>query len=82
MTIKINRARKLSVIGNTPGSFYAMIERIPATVTGAITSRQLADMVDAMWAACQEAKALAAKEAIDQGAVWDARSQRLRGIAA
>lgn len=82
MTIKINRARKLSAIGDVPGSFYAMVERVPAAVTAAITSRQLADMVDAMWAACQEAKALAEKEAIDQGAVWDARSQRLRGIAA
>lgn len=82
MTIKIERARKASIIGDCPGSFGAMIDLIPATTRAALTGRQIGELSDAMWRACQQSKALANREAIDEGGVWDARQQRYREIAA
>jgi len=79
---KINRARKASVIGDCPGSFAAMVDLVPASARATLTGRQIGELADAMWRACQQSKAIAAREAIDEGAVWDARSGRLREIAA
>jgi len=81
-TIKINRALRLSVVGRFPGSASAMLDRIPTPVIQALTSPRLAQMLDAMWDACQEAKGIAAHEACASGVVWDARRRTLREIAA
>jgi hypothetical protein len=79
--VKYNRAMSKSAVGRYPASASAMLERVPEGVALALTSTQLAAMLDAMWGACQEAKGIAARDAIAEGAIWDARSQRLREIA-
>lgn len=78
--IKINRAFAKSSIGAYPSSREAMLDYIPAGVIAALTSAQLADMLDAMWRACQDAKRIAAQDAVADGAIWD--GQRMREIAA
>ncbi len=78
--IKFRRAMTRSHVGRFPGSAEAMLARVPQTVVSALPSAQLAALLDAMWDACQEAKGIALKDAIAEGAVWDSRGQRLREI--
>lgn len=80
--IKINRARHLSTTGRYPASFDAMLAAIPAPVVTGLTAKALAALIDAQWIACQDAKAIAEREAIDAGAVWDARRQTMCTIEA
>lgn len=80
-SIKINRALRQSSIGANPASASAMLAGIPASIIQTATSRQLADLLDASWSLTQESKAIAARSWIDEGAIWDARQQRLRDIA-
>ena len=81
-TIKISRALRIAAVGRFPGSASAMLDRIPASAIVALPSKQLAAILDAMWGACQESKSLAVADAISEGAIWDARHQRLIEIAA
>jgi hypothetical protein len=80
--IKRTRALAKSTVGRFPGSADAMMECIPESVKIALHSGELAKMLDAMWAACQEAKGIAVHDALAEGAVWDARSRCMRSIAA
>lgn len=59
-----------------------MLDAIPAEVVAALTSRQLAALLDAMWQTACASKALANREAIAEGAIWDARRGQMREIAA
>lgn len=81
-TIKIKRARALSTIGACPGSFDAMLAHVPGDVREALTSAQLAHMIDGLWRACGASKAIATQDACAEGAIWDAQSCRMREIAA
>lgn len=47
MQIKINRAKKLTKWGNNNGTFTAAIKAIPADIINALTSKQLASLIDA-----------------------------------
>lgn len=76
-TIKVNRALKIATIGDCPGSASDMLGLIPAAVIQQVNSRTLAALIDGMWQACQASKAIAAREAIDEGAIWDARRERM-----
>ena len=76
MSIKATRARKLSIIGDCPGSFDAMIQAIPDAVFDGLTSRQIALLVDANWRLAGASKAIAARSAIAEGGVWDVRRER------
>jgi hypothetical protein len=76
MTIKISRAKKLSRIGVFHTSFDACLTRIPPAVVTALSAQLLADLVDAIWAACQDAEDRTEREAIADGAVWDAVSEK------
>lgn len=82
MTIKINRARSLSSIGNTPRTFDAFVESIPATVVGTLSAAQLAALLDAMYQFGQKSKQLAEQEALSNGGIWDHSSGTFRAIAA
>jgi hypothetical protein len=79
--IKINRAVARAAVGRFPGSVDAMLERIPHAVAEALTSTQLALLLDAMWDACQEAKGQRDIENISNGCIWDASRQAMRDIA-
>jgi len=79
--VKYDRATAKAAVGKFPGSRDAMWAAIPVDVIGALTSTQLAHLLDAMWGACQEAKRIAEAEVVSNGAVWDARHQRLRELA-
>ncbi len=79
--VKYDRAMAKAHVGCFPGSAAAMWDRIPRDAIDALTSTQIAHLLDAMWDACQEAKLLAEAEAVSNGAVWDAQNQRLREVA-
>lgn len=47
-TIKIKRAQGLAAVGKYPRTWAAIIGAIPAAVVSALSSRQLAELADAM----------------------------------
>jgi hypothetical protein len=47
-SIKINRAAKLSRLSQSPRTWQAVIEAIPADVKAACTAAQIAKLADAM----------------------------------
>lgn len=80
--IKINRASRLAIIGNCPCSFAAMIEAIPDAVMDVLTSKTIAALVDANWRLFRASKAIAARDAINEGGVWDAQREAFHHLAA
>jgi hypothetical protein len=82
MSIKIERAMKLASAGNFPATFSGLLAHIPQGLVDTMTSRQLASTIDALYTCAQESKAFAAREAINNGFIWDARQNRSRDIAA
>lgn len=81
-SIKVKRAIAKAAIGGCPGSVADMIAAIPQNTIAALTSSQLGELIDAMWAACQRSKALHAAEILAEGAIWDAKRSRLVELAA
>ena len=80
-TIKINKAIRKSHLGNFNRSANAMLEYVPEKVFDQLNSDGLADLLDALWKACQDAKIIKEKEICDEGCVWDWRQKKLRDIA-
>lgn len=78
--IKVNRALRLSKTGRYPASANAMLAHVPEAVIATIPGQQLAELIDAMWDCAQASKALAAREILAEGAIWDGQRQRLREI--
>ncbi len=60
--IKVAKAVAASEIGNCPRSVDAMLSYVPRSVIAKLNSSELAELMDAMWRACQDAKAIAQKE--------------------
>ncbi len=80
-TIKVNRAMSLAAIGAYPESARAMLRAIPTIVVAALTSRQLAALLDANWALARNSKAVAARAVLDDGGVWDATRGQFAALA-
>ncbi|RWR28867.1 hypothetical protein D2T31_12200 [Sinirhodobacter populi] len=78
--IKVNRAIKMSEIGAHAESAAAMLLAIPESVVEALPARLIAQLLDANWTLAQQSKAIAERDAISEGAIWDGR--RMREIAA
>lgn len=74
--IKVNRAVKLSAIGSNPRSCAAMLNAILLEVIDALPARAIAKLLDANWQMACASKALAIREAIQDGAVWDGSKHR------
>ncbi len=79
--IKINRALRASKVGAFPGSAAAMIVHLPTSLIESLTGQQLGEMLDALWRVAGASKAIAAREVIADGCVWDDRAGRLRLVA-
>lgn len=60
--IKVAKAANSAKIGQCSRSLGAMLDYVPESVVAKLTSSELAEMLDAMWRACQDAKAIAGKE--------------------
>lgn len=80
-TIKIKRALRLSTIGANHASANAMLDFVPAAIIETLPARKLAEMLDAMWQLAGNSKAVAARDAIKEGGVWDDRASRFRALA-
>lgn len=80
MSIKLSRARSLANTGRYPRTWEAVCATLPATITRTLTSRQLADLADAIAESWTATKALAEAGAVADGLVWDARAGRSRQI--
>ncbi|WP_289009848.1 hypothetical protein [uncultured Thermomonospora sp.] len=76
-TIKIDRAIKLSRVGGYPRTCAAVLEAIPWSTINALTGRQLAELMDAIWELWQRTKRIHERDIINEGAVWDEASGRL-----
>ncbi len=81
-SIKINRAFRTSAIGNYRASALAMLDIVPSRARSKLSGSELGELLDALWTACQQAKAIAAADAIAEGAVWDHRAQTFRELRA
>jgi hypothetical protein len=79
-SIKVDRALRLSAIGDCPASAAAMLDAIPSAVVAALNSTQLAALIDANWHLAGASKAMAIADALTEGAVWDAKNNVMRGI--
>jgi len=79
-TIKLNKALKKAQVGQYPRSAEAMVAHLPILVIESCTSSEIAAMLDAMYGACQKAKAIAERDACAEGCIWDAAQKRLREI--
>lgn len=76
--IKVNRALRLSQIGSNPGSASAMLAAIPSEVIQDLPARLVAQLIDANWRLAQNSKALALRDALQEGVIWDgARSREI-----
>ncbi len=82
MSIKVERARKLSEVGRYPATYAAVLASLSPEVVAALSSRLLARLLDDVWASWKETKRLHEADIVAEGAVWDAGGRRLRGIAA
>lgn len=71
-TIKINRACRLADVGRYPRSCAEVLAVIPEATIKALASRQLAQLMDAVWRSWQRCKALHERDIVAEGAVWDA----------
>lgn len=80
--IKLARARRLAKAARYPATYDAMLDYVPEAAVAKLTGAEIAAVVDALRATAIDAKALAAREACAEGAIWDARTQRLREITA
>ena len=76
-SIKINRAVKLSSIGKYPTSCSAMLGHVPQTLIDRLTAAELAEVLDSLWSCAQKSKAIHERDIVAEGAVWDAKSERL-----
>ena len=74
-TIKVKRASKIASIGKYPGTWNALLAHVPHELVQTLTVRQLAQTVDVLWACAQASKAIATREAISEGGVWDSRQR-------
>lgn len=79
-TVKLNKALKKAQVGKYPRSAEAMVRHLPILAIETCTSSEIAAVLDAMYSACQEAKAIAERDACAEGCVWDATQKRLREI--
>ena len=87
MSTMVDHSRKVKMalgrarVGSHPASRAAMLDAIPRSALARLTAADLAEMLDAMWSVTQRSKVPAAREALDEGIVWDAAQQRHREIA-
>ncbi|TAW50589.1 hypothetical protein [Rhizobium leguminosarum] len=81
MSIKINRAAKFSKVGAWPGTFTSLLAYMPPTLLDAMTARQIGLAIDALYDCAQKSKAIAEREALDCGVVWDEVRGRLINLA-
>lgn len=80
--IKLGRARRISAIGQHPATYAAISRHLPDTLIARASAKEIAAVIDALYACAQEAKAIAAHDIISEGYVWDSRTQRHRELAA
>lgn len=80
-SIKLSRARKMSIIGDLPATYDAMLAHLPPSLVEAAPARVIADVIDSLYRASLEAKSLHERDIIAEGAVWDAERQEMRPIA-
>ncbi|MCG8506186.1 MAG: hypothetical protein MI755_16400 [Sphingomonadales bacterium] len=78
--IKINRAAQHSETGRYPETFRAMLGHVPADLIARVTGRDLAMIIDALARCATRSKAIAERDACDEGVIWDARKRTLREI--
>lgn len=54
---------------------------VPDSVVARVSSRELAELIDAMWTLSQNSKSIAEAEAVSDGRVWDSKKQEFRELA-
>jgi hypothetical protein len=80
--LKYNRAKSMSIIGSCPKSFDAMWDAIPIQIKQILSGKLLAQLVDANWHLAGTSKAIAARDIVAEGYVYDAKNQRSIALAA
>lgn len=81
-TAKNNRVAKLCDLARYPESYRAMADAVPVAVWDALPARLIAELIEANWRLAQKSKALADRETIENGFVWDEGREGGRNIGA
>ena len=76
--IKINRAHRLADVGRYGQTAAAMAKHLPPSLIERLTGAELADVMDALRACSLEGQAIAQREALENGFVWDRRTDAPR----
>ena len=74
--LKYMRTKSRSAIGIYHASFEAMWDNIPIEIKKALPSKMLAKLIDANWRLSSASKALATREIIENGFLWDAQRNK------
>ena len=77
MSIKINRAIAKSIVHDLRITQKEIINAIPLSVIKALSSSQLAELIDAMYANYKRVVRQAEEDIINEGAVFDHKKGRL-----
>ena len=64
-----------------PASASSMLRAIPAEAVNALPARLIAQMIDANWRLASASKAIAARDALTEGGVWDEARGAMREFA-
>jgi hypothetical protein len=75
--IKRERARRLCPVGRYPETYAALSAHLPERLVERLSARDLADVIEAFDLVSSTGKALADREAVANGCVWNARAGRL-----
>ena len=81
-TLKYRRVIVKAAVGRYPATADAMLATIPDDVATSLSADKLSRLLDAVWAACLEAKALALQGAVSEGAIYDPRKRQLIQVGA
>ena len=77
---KILRALGKAKVGSFPRTSTAMLDHVPASAVSALTSTQLAELLDGMHALAQASKAITESDVLAEGAIFDPNQLALREI--
>jgi hypothetical protein len=74
---KVIRALSKAKVGGYPRTSAAILNHIPASAVSALTSTQLAELLDGMAALAKASKATAEAEVLQEGAIYDPNQMAL-----
>lgn len=81
MSRKMANARKMCSVGRYPSLYAALFGHLSHDLLERLTAREIALVIDAMYANSKEVERITEREIIGEGCVWDEYDRCMREIA-